>query len=359
MSTSIFLETNEGQRHTMKVTPMMPLTLILEQACAHFQLGEPHDFVLCQGSTPLPLDLSLTVRFANLPNGSKLRVVSRTSLKMKGGKPSFNHGGKSASSTVQVALQLPEGGRRMETFSSNTSLWQILEHFEIQSKGSLNLTKKTQPVQSTSQVTLESGSPPSEYLIPALIIMNRELNDLQELQSSTLSSLGITQSVLLRLHFKPSGHALSHDLATPLSSTSSPPSSPKPPLTIPSHLHTPLSSSSSDVDTSVITTTPTSPTTILSSSSTSTTTTITTLSAPFPNTSLPTVPSLPPEPSSPTSLPVPSSASLVDPPLSLTSSSMELERKFVLYAPPSSETSASTGPCMRFLVFLLPLLYMR
>ncbi|KAJ1496667.1 Tether containing UBX domain for GLUT4 [Coelomomyces lativittatus] len=135
MSTSIFLETNEGQRHTMKVTPMMPLTLILEQACAHFQLGEPHDFVLCQGSTPLPLDLSLTVRFANLPNGSKLRVVSRTSLKMKGGKPSFNHGGKSASSTVQVALQLPEGGRRMETFSSNTSLWQILEHFEIQSKG--------------------------------------------------------------------------------------------------------------------------------------------------------------------------------------------------------------------------------
>jgi len=62
---------------------------------------------------------------------------------------------------VLVGLQMPEGGRVQANFPANTSLWDVLLHFEVQSEGKLNLTKRVAGDQ--------------KYLLPAVTYLQREV----------------------------------------------------------------------------------------------------------------------------------------------------------------------------------------
>jgi hypothetical protein len=134
------------------------------------------------------LDLSLTVRFANLPAGCKLDLV-RLSADMT-----------AKTATVQIALQTEEGARFIDSFNTSMTFWQIMEHFERQHAYAidstlvmatvdyrLNLTKReavpkqTDPAKKMSLKSLASKfknivNPTDKvYLQPVCVVMNREV----------------------------------------------------------------------------------------------------------------------------------------------------------------------------------------
>lgn len=63
------------------------------------------------------VDVTLTVRYAGLPNLAKLELVA------VGNK-------RRAEQDVILALQLPDGSRLQHTFSPMTPLWEVLQHFD-------------------------------------------------------------------------------------------------------------------------------------------------------------------------------------------------------------------------------------
>ena len=62
------------------------------------------------------LDVTLSVRYANLPNNCKLELVKSEESR--------------AESDVLIALQLESGDRLQHTFSPGTTLWEVLLHWE-------------------------------------------------------------------------------------------------------------------------------------------------------------------------------------------------------------------------------------
>lgn len=136
-----------------------------------------------------PVDLSRTIRLANLPQGAKLDLVQASR----------------SPSVVNVALQLEQPGQRLtHKFPSNTSLWQILRVFETISEKNLNLTQRGVPVANTGSF----GAGKLNYEIPVINIMGREMGSFTDLQK-TLGQLGFTSSsALLRCSFRDSGKTL-------------------------------------------------------------------------------------------------------------------------------------------------------
>lgn len=65
------------------------------------------------------LDLSLSFRYANLPNNAKLELQKLEKSR--------------AEENVGIALQLKSGQRLQHLFLPGTSLWDILQHWEAQS----------------------------------------------------------------------------------------------------------------------------------------------------------------------------------------------------------------------------------
>jgi tether containing UBX domain for GLUT4 len=91
---------NGRRRQTVKTTPMMPLKAIVSAVTEKQRLGPADDFCLvfvfnslsmytfilitsCFRYGKHTLDMSLTVRFANLPPGAKLELVKRKATKGK------------------------------------------------------------------------------------------------------------------------------------------------------------------------------------------------------------------------------------------------------------------------------------
>lgn len=64
------------------------------------------------------IDLTLSVRYSNLPNNAKLELVKAERSR--------------AESDVIIALQLESGERFQHAFSPGVSLWDILLHWEQQ-----------------------------------------------------------------------------------------------------------------------------------------------------------------------------------------------------------------------------------
>lgn len=136
------------------------------------------------------LDLSNPIRLSGLSSGAKLELV---------------HLSRSPS-VVSVALQLPEneaqgvpGGRLIEKYPSNTTLWLILRKFESLAPHR-NYTQRAKPKTADG----EAGAGRLYHEAPVLSIMGRELSSFTDLQK-TLAQLGFNSgSVLLRLTFKPS-----------------------------------------------------------------------------------------------------------------------------------------------------------
>lgn len=65
------------------------------------------------------LDVTLSVRFANLPNNCKLELVKSEKSRVE--------------QEVVIALQLENGERLQGSFSPTISLWELLLHWETSS----------------------------------------------------------------------------------------------------------------------------------------------------------------------------------------------------------------------------------
>lgn len=143
--------------------------------------------------------MSIPFRTSGLVPGAKLELV------LKSNTPS----------AIQVGLQVPlpegkeiPGGRLIQKFPSNLSLWQVLRQFESgkASNGrNINITARG-VAQTVGGGT--GGSGQLYYETPVLNIMGREFSTFTDFQK-TLSQLGYNSgSVLIRLSYKLSGQTL-------------------------------------------------------------------------------------------------------------------------------------------------------
>ncbi|CAG8491976.1 4002_t:CDS:10 [Rhizophagus irregularis] len=192
MASNVVVLLNGGKRQPIKTTPMMPLKEIIKLVCNKQGYTDVENYGLKQNKTIL--DLSLSVRFANLAPGAKLELIRIT---------------PKAHSEVTIALQMDDGGRVVEKFLSTTTLWEILLHFENTSQDrSLNLTKRTAPVpvsQSKKGVWKKFAGKQNKlfYQQPVCILLNKEYGTISLLKSTSLQSAGITSgNILLRVLFR-------------------------------------------------------------------------------------------------------------------------------------------------------------
>ncbi|KAK0659245.1 Tether containing UBX domain for GLUT4 [Lasiodiplodia hormozganensis] len=184
MASHVVVVDTAARTARIKTTPAKHLTEVLSEACAKFNLN-PDNFTLKYNNKPV--DLSRTIRLANLPPGAKLDLVQ----------------GSRSPSVVNIALQL-EQQRLTHKFPSDTSLWQVLRVFETVSEKNLNLTQRGVAVTSSGG----SGSGRLNYEMPIFNIMGKEVGTFTDLQK-TLAQHGLTGgSQLLRCSFRDSGKSL-------------------------------------------------------------------------------------------------------------------------------------------------------
>ncbi|KAI8865809.1 hypothetical protein GQ42DRAFT_151457 [Ramicandelaber brevisporus] len=217
---------------SIAVTPSTTLKSVVDVACSKKKrtaTSQPLDPALYGLSLRgKPLDLSLTVRFAKIPSGSRLELVRLSSSQIQK---------KATAGLVTVALT-PEndggsGERLVAKLISTSTLWDILRHFEHESAGGaepLNLTDRWHdgsappPAQgqqsSASSMAVSSfsaklrgtfkriGSMKSNgeeyYLMPSCRVMNKRFDSLELLKKTSLQSLGLNSgNHAIRVAFLP------------------------------------------------------------------------------------------------------------------------------------------------------------
>ncbi|KAI4195543.1 MAG: hypothetical protein LQ348_002439 [Seirophora lacunosa] len=188
MTSTLVVIDSSARRTTIRTTPSKVLSDVLQEACG--KLGVDSTQYGLKSVTQLHsiLDLSNPVRLSGLSPGAKLELilVSRSP------------------SVVSVALQLPEseahglpGGRIIEKYPSNTTLWLVLRNFENMAPHR-NFTQRGKIMTENG----ESGAGRLYHEAPVLNILGRELTSFTDLQK-TLAQLGFNSgSVLLRLSFR-------------------------------------------------------------------------------------------------------------------------------------------------------------
>ncbi|XP_054718694.1 tether containing UBX domain for GLUT4-like isoform X2 [Uloborus diversus] len=150
-----------GRRQPVKVSPNSCILQILEEACVKQKIN-PDDFDICHYNKPL--DLSLPVRFASLPNNGQLELRAAKKIRTE--------------SLVTIGLQLETGERIMKDFAPSSTVWQVLEQCSEQRSDVLSLKNFGQPV---------------------CVYMRQKLTG-EDLKSTTLRSLGLTRgTAILRL----------------------------------------------------------------------------------------------------------------------------------------------------------------
>ncbi|KND03870.1 uncharacterized protein SPPG_01323 [Spizellomyces punctatus DAOM BR117] len=167
--------TEAFKKLTLKTTPATPLKHLVDTAVEKWGLGNAEGFGLRHGKNNL--DLSLSMRFANLAQGAKLSLVP-----IKNGP----------AGPISIALQTPDGTRLVDKFPASTTLWNILVHFET--RDGINLTKRT---------NIENKMKKPVYMMPVCVLMNKEFSTIESLKNTTLQKAGLTSGngvvrVLLR-----------------------------------------------------------------------------------------------------------------------------------------------------------------
>ncbi|KAJ2005733.1 hypothetical protein GGI04_002134 [Coemansia thaxteri] len=244
-----------GRSVSVKVTPTTTLQAVLTAACEkmpHTPRPDSHSLVY----NAKPLDLTLPIRFANLPQGAKLTLKQRSSSSSAANSPKLAQG---ASPTVKVALQLVGSSRIIADFDPSATLWDIIVAAENSPDHRLNLTNKFKPAAATSpsdfgekkpwgsgflQTLLSAAtgsrsgssspqqqqqqqstgptSPPQAlfYQQPVLLLLNKEYSSNVELQQTTLKSLGFTTgSLMIRFSYR---SATSPTLLVPMQAADAP-----------------------------------------------------------------------------------------------------------------------------------------
>ncbi|KAI9017690.1 GLUT4 regulating protein TUG-domain-containing protein [Gaertneriomyces semiglobifer] len=195
---TVTLESEPYRKVVVKTTPAMTLKSITDSAVQQMKLSGT-GWGLKYGKNVM--DLSLSVRFANLAAGAKLTLV-----KTKG----------SAGNLVAIALQLDGNERLVDKFlSDSTTLWKILQHFEKLRRcehPSLVVTQKlgfTHAALPFSDLNLTRRTASTGYLMPVCLLMNREFNTLEMLMSTTLKDVGLVSgNGVIRLSHRGCGMSL-------------------------------------------------------------------------------------------------------------------------------------------------------
>ncbi|KPM37102.1 hypothetical protein AK830_g9457 [Neonectria ditissima] len=196
MASHVVVIATDLRRTTVKVNPGTYLTDVLQQACSKLNLSSDRYLIKHRQKQ---VDLSVPFRASGLIPGAKLELVQKSNTP----------------SAIQVALQVPQpdareipGGRLIQKFPSDLSLWKVLRQFESgeASNGrNINITAR-----GVAQTTSGSGSGGGQlyYEIPVLNIMGRELASFADFQR-TLSQLGYNSgSVLIRLSYRKTDQTL-------------------------------------------------------------------------------------------------------------------------------------------------------
>ncbi|KAI3633820.1 hypothetical protein MIR68_008152 [Amoeboaphelidium protococcarum] len=156
------------------------------------------------------LDLSLSLRYANIPLNSRLDLVQLTA---PNAAPMLSSNAAGNAQQILVALQL-EDARLKSQFPSTCTLLDILLKFEDQqssASSSQSILYKSHGAKKSigNLLKLTDQKKGPSYLQPVILVANREFNTLQQLSATTLSSIGVKSgNVLLRCSFKQSEMSL-------------------------------------------------------------------------------------------------------------------------------------------------------
>lgn len=165
-----------GRRQNVKITPNTKILQVLEDVCQKQKFLPPEDYKLVHGRKTL--DVTLSVRYANLPNNAKLELVKSEESR--------------AESDVLIALQLESGERLQNTFSPGITLWEVLLHWE-------NIPDSPHKDVLTH---IDSSQVPSVQ--PVCIYMREEVVGEESLKETQLRTLGLTGGkAVIRLIHRP------------------------------------------------------------------------------------------------------------------------------------------------------------
>ncbi|KAJ2550385.1 hypothetical protein EV175_004091 [Coemansia sp. RSA 1933] len=253
MSTTLSIAYAQGRTVKVKATPMTTLQAVISEACTKIpNSAHPESYQLIHNKKTL--DLSLPVRFANLPQGATL-TLKRVASTGSSASPSSTSPQQRANGSrqpqrqlIKVALQVVGGLRIINEFESSATLWDIVYGAENGSQGTLNLTARyrdaskdgrasnggpSSPLQNVQKAVLGSmqnlyrsvstsgpSSPSSSassmnqqqpvvahakqiYQQPVLQLPGSEVATFEAMQATTLRSLGYTSGqALIRLFFR-------------------------------------------------------------------------------------------------------------------------------------------------------------
>ncbi|GFS12296.1 tether containing UBX domain for GLUT4 [Elysia marginata] len=173
MAASVQVLCPNGRRQNVKINPNTKLLQILEEVCQRQGFVPPEDYKLVQGRKEF--DLSLSVRYASLPNNAKLEMVKSPSSRTE--------------QDVVIALQLASGERYQESFKPSSSLWDILLVFESK-------------ISHLKDVLTQVDTCHIPALHPVCIYMREEVVGEQALKATTLKKLALTsgKAIIRHLH---------------------------------------------------------------------------------------------------------------------------------------------------------------
>lgn len=190
MASHVVVIATDLRRTTIKVNPGTYLTDVLQEACRKLNLSSDRYLIKHRQKQ---VDLSVPFRTSGLIPGAKLELVQKSNTP----------------SAIQVALQVPlpegreiPGGRLIQKFPSDLTLWKVLRQFESgQASNGRNINITARGVAQTASSSGNGGGQ-LYYEIPVLNIMGRELASFADFQR-TLSQLGYNSgSVLIRLAYR-------------------------------------------------------------------------------------------------------------------------------------------------------------
>ncbi|KNG49036.1 ubx domain-containing protein [Stemphylium lycopersici] len=185
---------SHARTHKIPTTPVKYLTEVRDEACQKFGVSKDQ-YTLKYNNKPI--SLSQQIRLANLPQGARLELVQASR----------------SPTVISVALQLPASEKNVRLtnkFASNTSLWEILRHFESGQGANYNFTQRGVPEMSGG-----SGAGRLHYEQPVITVMpgHKEQSSFVELQQ-TLSQLGFDSgSALLKLSYRNSATPMEEAMA--------------------------------------------------------------------------------------------------------------------------------------------------
>ncbi|KAI8843536.1 GLUT4 regulating protein TUG-domain-containing protein [Chytriomyces cf. hyalinus JEL632] len=202
------------KRIAVKTTPSMSLNEVLRTTVEKGALNPAGVYALKHGKTQL--DLTLSVRFANLPAGAKLVLTGTSPAASSASKinPTSTNAATNQSTTTlaskpipaqmaNIALQIEDGPRIVRKFPTTSTLWDVLK--TIETENSLNLTKRlvAPPPTSSSHLpkALQQMSDAAKklaneaklpvYSFPLLILVNKEYLTFSSLKSTSLEACGL------------------------------------------------------------------------------------------------------------------------------------------------------------------------